>query len=115
MDKKGFTFIEIIISVAFFGILSIALLLSIQFSLKTLFASGQYMQTNYGIQSEMEEFVGTKASSASTDKVLVFEWENSTAVKNFKVRGKAIVISSNSLLLEENFKAFTPYSIMLEY
>lgn len=114
MDKKGFTLIEIIIAIALFGIIATAMMPSIQFSLKTLFASGQYMQKNYEIQSEMEDFIGTKTSSTSADEDLTFIWANGI-VPGFTAHGKSIEADSNSLILEEKFYAFTPISITPEH
>jgi prepilin-type N-terminal cleavage/methylation domain-containing protein len=111
MNENGFTLIEIIISIALLGIITIAMMSSIQFSLRTLFASGQYMQKNYEVQSKMEDFVGTKTSSASAVQDLEFKWENVTAVQDFTAHGKSIEVNSNSLHLEENFHAFTPLDI----
>jgi hypothetical protein len=73
------------------------------------------MQANYGIQSEMEEFVGIKASNTSTNKDLKFEWADDPAVEDFTVYGKSVEIESNSLHLRESFKAFTPYTIAPEH
>lgn len=115
-NQQGFTLIEIIIAIALIGIISVALLAGMQFSNKTLFASRDYMQSNYAVQEDMEKYIGTKDPSIASSAINInFEWENPTAdpdyIKNFTVSGYELDKTSSKLYLDETFKAYVSLTI----
>lgn len=110
--NKGFTLIEIIVSIALFSIIAIAFFPGIQYSLKNLFTSNKFMENNYNIQSELESFLGTEVTSESAvETSLAIDWVTTTTVPAFVVSGSSININSNVNYLDEDFEVFIPKNI----
>lgn len=111
-NGRGFTLIEIIVAMALLGIISVFILSGIQFAMKTLYADGHYMQSNYDVQGKLDDFIGTKTSSdAMTDQSIDFSWASPSPIPSFTVTGHQLEEASGSLYLNENFKAFVPTAI----
>lgn len=112
-NNRGLTLIEIIISLALLAIVSMFILSGIQFAMKTLFASGNYMESNYERQAEMENFIRTKsaASGITTGVILDIDWNTTTSVPDFQVTGDQLDKPSSSLHLNETFKVYVPLTI----
>ncbi len=111
-DRRGFTFIELILSITLLGIISIFVLSGIQFAMETLYVSERYMKESYELQSELEQFVGTMTSAEKeTDFQMHFTWSSSASVPDFKVKGDLLNKTSESRHLRESFFVFVPYEI----
>lgn len=109
--QQGFTLVEIIIAIALIGIIVAGLMAGTQFAVKTLFASGDYMQENYAIQAELEDFIGAGTAGGTTSQSLNVNWQNATAVPDFSVSGLQLDKTSDSLHLHETIKAYVSNTI----
>lgn len=109
--KNGFTLVEIIVAIALIGIVITGLMAGMQFAVKTLFASGDYMQENYVIQGQLEDFIGSGSAVGATSQSLNITWQNATAVPAFSVSGLRLDKASDSLHLHETIKAFASNTI----
>ena len=110
-NQNGFTMIEIILSVALIGIISLALLSTIKFASTVLFASGHYMEANYEIQKDLENFVsGDVGNSLYTDLIedmtLPVTWSGTTDLVDFDITGTVLGMDSSSLVQDETFYVF---------
>lgn len=110
-NNRGFTLVELILAIALMGIISVFLLAGITFAMRTLFASGDYMEQNYTVQAELDDFVGTDDSAAKVSQSLTFTWIGSPGIPDFTVTGDHVSQSTHSLALDETFYAFVPTSI----
>lgn len=116
-DNQGFTLIEIVIAIALAGIISVALLAGIQFAVKTMYAGRDYMQSNYAVQGDLDEYIGSKDVSTASSQTISFEWEDTTAdgnavvVPDFTVSGYRLDKTSSKLHLNETFKAYVSSTI----
>lgn len=128
-DQQGFTLIEIIISIALVGIITVSLYAGIKFARQTLSASKDYMQSNYLVQAKLEDYLGTRyaevVKTARTNGVdllnednllanesrqdLSITWDNT--IPEFVVHGFSMDNPSNAFHLNENFKDFVPLTI----
>jgi|LGVE01.1.fsa_nt_gb prepilin-type N-terminal cleavage/methylation domain-containing protein len=109
-NKKGFTLLEIIISIALIGIIAVALLTGISYSTRVLFSSGQFMDKNYQLQVDLENFISGDVDDdayASLTEELIFDitWTG-TVLEDFEVTGKSMHMSSDSLVQNETFYVF---------
>lgn len=110
--KQGFTLVEIILAIALIGIIIVALMAGSQFAVKTLFASGNFMQKNYTLQKNLEDYIGAGPVSVTPpDQVIAITWQNSTAVPDFTVTGLRLDETSDAAFMHETIKAYVSYSI----
>lgn len=110
-NQRGFTLVEIVIAIALIGIISVALYAGIQFGMRTLSASRDYMQSNYAIQGDLDEYIGTRDTSAASPESINVTWENTTDVPVFTVSGYRLDKTSSVLHLDETFKAYVSSTI----
>jgi prepilin-type N-terminal cleavage/methylation domain-containing protein len=114
-NQQGFTLIEIIISIALIGIIAVALYAGIRFARQTLFASKDYMQNNYEIQADLEEYLGTKIPDVDSPlpaaEDLSISWASTTDVPDFKVSGFRMDKESSAFHLDETFKVYVSSAI----
>ena len=109
-DQQGFTLVEIIVSIALIGIISIALLTGISYATKVLFSSGHFMDKNYQLQVELENFISgdvddTEYDAFTEDLTFNITWTGTT-LEDFTVGGKSMHLTSDSLVQNETFYVF---------
>lgn len=112
--SKGFTLVEIIIAVAFIGIIAVAFFSVTSFAVKELASSNDYMQKNYQVQGELDEFIGTRDSTGTSPETVNITWSTvpyAPTVPDFNVSGVRLDKQSDAFHFDETFKAFVPFSI----
>jgi len=116
-NKAGFTLIEIIVSIALFGIIAIALLSSAKHASTILFSSGQFMEKNYILQNDLENFISgdifnDKYDTISEDFTFNITWSTPIAA-DFSVNGIIMHMSSDALAQDEIFYVFYSQEISI--
>jgi len=116
-NKEGFTLLEIIVSIALIGIIAVALLSSIRHASTVLFSSGHFMEENYIIQKDLENFISgdifnDKYDTISEDFTFNITWSTPIAA-DFSVNGIIMHMSSNALAQDEIFYVFYSQEISI--
>lgn len=119
--NDGFTLMELIISIAFMGIISIALLSAIQFATLTLINSGQYSDSVFLRQADLElAIIGAQDHNASGPDSMVVAWQwngsgSGADAPSYNAGGEIVTVNPSSRYLEENFEVFLPQVVDIDY
>lgn len=105
-NEKGMTLMELIIAIAFMGIITLAAYKGMQFAYYTFTSSGEYIEDAYVLQGSMESDLSMVDSlsgsedassislgpdaSASQDETLYFNWEAGSGLTDFKTDGVTV-------------------------